>query len=171
MDIRARSYAAVCLVASLLYAPATLAMRVADAVEWNAKTSNPATRQVLTKLIEIHGKLGEAYNLETKLLISDSEDVNAFATVWRDERVLVLNAGLIDAFEGDEDAIAAVLAHELGHHAGNHIEKGSNVASALSVLGAIAGAVLDYKLGTGGLASEATDFTAGLLSKKFSRDQ
>jgi Zn-dependent protease with chaperone function len=171
MDTRARSYAAIWFFAILLHAPAALAMRVADAVEWNARTSNPGVRQMLGRLIEIHGKLGEAYGIETRLLISDSEDINAFATVWREERVVVLNAGLIDAFEGDEDAVAAVLAHELGHHAGNHIEKGSAVSGALSALGAIAGAVLDYKFGTGGLASEATDFTAQLLSTKFSRDQ
>jgi len=171
MGIRARCVVVSLFVAILVHVPAALAMRVADAVEWNTKTSNPAVRQMLTRVIEIHGKLGDAYQIETRLLISDSEDINAFATVWHDERVVVLNAGLIDAFEGDEDSIAAVLAHELGHHAANHIEKGSNVGSALSVLGAIAGAVLDYKLGTGGLASEATDFTAQLISRKFSRDQ
>ena len=172
MNNRARSSAAVFLVSTiLLYVPAALAMRVADAVEWKSKTANPSTAQLLGRLIEIHGKLGEAYNLETKLLISDSEDINAFATVWREERVVVLNAGLIDAFEGDEDAIAAVLAHELGHHAGEHIGKASAVSGALGIIGSIAGAVLDYKLGLGGLASEATDLTADLLSKKFSRDQ
>ena len=173
MKIRRHARAAAVLFAAFLtlVPPAALAMRVADAVEWNARTSDPEIKQLLGRLIEIHGKLGEAYGIETRLLVSDSDDVNAFATVYREQRIVVVNAGLIDAFDNDEDAIAAVLAHELGHHAANHVEKGSAVSGALSVLGSIAGAVLDYKFGLGGLASEATDFTADLLSKKFSRDQ
>ena len=66
----------------------------------------------------IIGSLDSAsYNYKLKLM--DSKDVNAFATFDGD---IYLLTGLIDFTERPEE-VAAVLAHEIGHHEKQHVQK------------------------------------------------
>lgn len=146
-----------------------------DAQKWLESTDSENTRRMLTALFDMKHKLERASQVEARLLISDDEDVNAFATEIKGEKLIVLNVGLIDAFEADRDAVAAAYAHELGHHAKQHIQKGESTSKTLGVLGALVGAVIDYKLGAKGvgghLGRDGADFAASLLDRKFSRDQ
>lgn len=66
-------------------------------------------------LADIHKKLAQASGLTVRLLVADDEEVNAYATEEKDQHLVVLNWGLIDALQNDRDAIAAVLAHEYAH--------------------------------------------------------
>jgi Zn-dependent protease with chaperone function len=158
-----------CAQATLLHA----APRFADAREAAAKTRDAQTRTMLERLVETHEKLGTAFGLETRLLISDASEVNAFAGHLQKQKVVVLNLGLIEALRDDEDAIAAALAHEVAHHARNHVKSGNTKRRVLGILGVVGGAVLDQATGgsVGDLAYDATGFAASLLSSKFNRDQ
>jgi Zn-dependent protease with chaperone function len=163
-------------VALLALAPAPLGaadMKFADAKAWAAQTRDRETRQMLEGLIETHEKLGAAFGLQTRLLVSDSGDINAFAGHLKKEKIVVMNIGLIVALKDDRDAIAAVMGHEIAHHAKNHVKSGATKRRVLGILGVAAGAVLDHATGgaAGELAYDATGLGANLLSSKFNRDQ
>lgn len=129
-------------------------------------------KSFLTDLNDIHEKLTQASGIKTRLLLSDSEDVNAYATLGKDdEKLIVFNEGLIDLLENDRDAIAAVMAHEFAHHGKNHIENTQSSNKALGVLGAVVGGMLSYKLGIGRLGNDVGQLGAKVISRSFSRDQ
>jgi Zn-dependent protease with chaperone function len=144
-----------------------------DAKEWSKHTKDARQRGTLNGLIAIHEKVGTAFGVPTRLLICDSREINAFAGHLKKEKVVVFNAGLLDALDEDEDAIAAVMSHEIAHHARNHVKSGGKKRRVLGILGVAAGAVLDHATGgqAGSLAYDATGFASSLLSSKFNRDQ
>jgi len=133
---------------------------------------SPKMKSFLTDLNDIHEKLTQASGLQTRLLLSDSDDVNAYATLGKDnEKLIVFNEGLIDLMENDRDAIAAVMAHEFAHHGKNHIENTQTSNKALGVLGAAVGGFLSYKFGIGSLGQDVGQLGAKVISRSFSRDQ
>ncbi|MFC4161738.1 M48 family metalloprotease [Chitinimonas lacunae] len=142
-----------------------------DAQKWLEQTKVEKNRRMLNGLLEIKNRLEQASQIKTRLLLQNDDDINAFASELEGEKVIVFNLGLIETFEDDRDAIAAVYAHELAHHAKDHIGKGKSTSTALGVLGALVGAAIDYKLGGGRLGSRASGFAATLLDRKFNRDQ
>jgi Zn-dependent protease with chaperone function len=166
---------------SLVLGPALLAsgptlaadMKFADAKEWAAQTRDRETQLMLEGLIDTHESLGTAFGLSTRLLISDSDDINAFAGYLKKERIVVMNIGLIVALKDDRDAIAAVLGHEIAHHGKNHVKGVPTKRRVLGILGVAAGALLDHATGgqAGNLAYDATGLAAKLLGSKFNRDQ
>ena len=151
--------------------------RYADPRSWRETTKNPGTKEMLDQLLTIYDKLSKVSKTKAKLYISDSSSLNAFATQTKSgEAVIVLNMGAIEALSKDQDAMAALLAHELGHVAKSHVTDSQTTADALSFLGAIAGAVINYKLGTRGVnlgstAGDMTGFAASVVGRKFDRDQ
>jgi len=51
---------------------------------------------------------------------------NTAVNAGTDGRMVYVNAGLLSALRGDENLLAAVLAHELGHILGNHAPRGNS---------------------------------------------
>ncbi len=147
------------------------AEELVDVVKAAAVAKDPVEKVFYQDLAEMHKKLGTASGLNLRLLVSDDEDVNAYATEQKGERWVVLNWGLLEALQQDRDAIAAVLAHEYAHHGKGHIEKTKSTEGILSVLGAIAGAAINYKLGTSQIGQSVGQAGAKVLSSSFSRDQ
>jgi Zn-dependent protease with chaperone function len=151
--------------------------RYADAREWRENTTNRGTKEMLGQILTIYDKLSKVSQTKAKLYISDDATMNAFATQTKSgNAVIVLNIGAIQALKNDQDAMAALLAHELGHVAKSHVTDSQTTANALSILGSIASAVIDYKLGTRGVnlgstAGDVTGFAASLVGRKFDRDQ
>lgn len=151
--------------------------RYADPRSWRESTKNPGTKEMLDQLLTIYDKLSKVSKTKAKLYISDSPSLNAFATQTKStEAVIVLNMGAIEALTKDQDAMAALLAHELGHVAKSHVTDSQTTSDALGFLGAIAGAVINYKLGTRGVnlgstAGDMTGFAASVVGRKFDRDQ
>lgn len=56
------------------------------------------------------------------VMLTSNTTVNA----GTDGRLVYVNAGLLSALRGDENLLAAVLAHELGHIIGHHAPRGNN---------------------------------------------
>ena len=147
------------------------AQELVDVVKAAAAAKEPVEKAFYQDLADMQKKLGAASGLQLRLLVSDDEDVNAYATEQKGERWVVLNWGLLDALQQDRDAIAAVLAHEYAHHGKEHIGKTKSTEGVLSMLGAIAGAAINYKLGTSQLGHTVGRAGAKVLSSSFSRDQ
>jgi Zn-dependent protease with chaperone function len=147
-----------------------------DARAWREATKNPNTRVMLDQLLAMYDKLAVVSKVNPKLYISSSEQLNAFATQTGDgQAIIILTIGSVSALSDDQDAMAALLAHEFGHVAKGHVTSSENTQNALSVIGSLASAFINYKLGTRGVdlgstASNVTGFAAGLVGRKFGRD-
>jgi Zn-dependent protease with chaperone function len=147
------------------------AQELVDVVKAAVAAKEPSEKAFYQDLADMHRKLASASGLKLRLFVSDEEDVNAYATEQKGERWVVLNWGLLEALQHDRDAIAAVLAHEYAHHGKEHISKTKSTEGVLGVLGAIAGAAINYKLGTSHLGHTVGRTGAKVLSSSFSRDQ
>ncbi len=147
-----------------------------DARAWREATKNPNTRAMLDQLLAMYDKLAVISKVNPKLYISSSEQLNAYATQTGDgQAIIILTIGSVTALSEDQDAMAALLAHEFGHVAKGHVTSSENTQNALSVIGSLASAFINYKLGTRGVdlgstASNVTGFAAGLVGRKFGRD-
>lgn len=134
-------------------------------------------RATATELEAIYADLAQASGVDAILVWSTAADINAFATMAGDDKIVVVQEGLLDAFNGDRDAVAAVLAHELAHHQADHLREGKRKREGVQVLGAILGAVVGAQVGkesgelAGALAGTAVGVGSGLLVLKFSRNQ
>lgn len=161
------------LAITLAYLPisAQAAVQYYDAAKWMQAEEQPRRKAFLRELLEIHNKIGSASGIQARLLISNERDINAFATEVKEEKLIVLHMGLLATMMDDRDEVAAVLAHEYGHHAKNHIAKGKTTTGLLSVLGAVAGAVIDRKLGGGTIGQKTMGAGAEMISASFSRTQ
>ena len=160
-----------CSLLTLFAGHAVQAQDLIDPVMALQSATDPKTKAFYQDLLDVHKNLAAASGLKLRLLISEDDEVNAYATEQEGERWVVLNWGLIDALHDDRDAIAAVLAHEYAHHGKNHIQRTQSSNSVLGVLGAIAGAAINAKLGTSELGHAIGRTGAKVLSSTFSRDQ
>lgn len=153
---------------------------------WSAQAAEPAyidvqkaaqgakdasSRKFFGELADMHQKLSQVSGIEARLLLSDSDELNAFATEVKGEKVIVLNMGLVDELGDDRDALVGVLAHEYAHHGKSHISSTRSTNTLFGVLGAIVGGVIDYKLGTGGLGQDIGGAGAKVITRSFSREQ
>jgi predicted Zn-dependent protease len=84
-------------------------------------------------------------NCTISIKYKDEDTVNAYAD---GETSVTMLRGLLDLLQ-TEDEIAAVVAHEFGHHIGNHIEEKQN--------NALLGAVIGGLLAAGGAAAAGAD--------------
>jgi Zn-dependent protease with chaperone function len=129
------------------------------------------------ELAAIYDALAQQAGVEATLVWSTDPQINAFATEAGDEKIVIVQEGLLAKFGSDRDAVAAVLGHELAHHKADHIRAGRRKQEGVRVLGAILGAVVGAKVGrnsgelAGAASSAAVGLGAGLLALKFSRNQ
>lgn len=142
-----------------------------DVVKAAQQARDPSSQKFFRELEDMHQKLAKASGINAKLLLSDSDEVNAFATEAKGEKLIVLNMGLIGALGDDRDALVSVLAHEYAHHGKSHLSSTKSTNSLFGVLGVVVGAVIDYKLGTGGLGQDIGGAGAKVITRSFSRDQ
>lgn len=151
--------------------PSVQGQELTDVIKAAQSATDPASKLFYLDLVDIHQKLANASGLRLHLFIADDEEVNAYATEQSGERWVVLNWGLIDALREDRDAIAAVMAHEYAHHGKDHIQRTQSSSGVLGILGAIAGAAINARLGTSELGHAIGRTGARVLSSSFSRDQ
>ena len=98
---------------------------VSITVDWNEQAN-------LNRVNTIGQKLLTANNLPSTITfkVSDSEDVNAYANL---DKEIYVYRGLLNNVEND-DELAAVIAHELGHIVNAHCAKQSLISIAMASL-------------------------------------
>ena len=171
------AFATVSLLA-LAFAPPALAEPDLYLVESLATESDHAPMRAQARELEaIYQDLAREAGVEAQLVWSTDPDLNAFATEVGEEKIVVVQEGLLTKFASDRDAVAAVLGHELAHHKADHIRAGHRKQQGARVLGAILGAVVGAKVGrnsgelAGAVAGTAVGVGATLLALKFNRNQ
>lgn len=138
------------------------------------KSTNVEMRAEAHELEKIYADMARQSGVDAKLVWSTNPDINAFATEVGPDKIVIVQEGLLATMNGDRDAVAAVLGHELGHHKADHLHAGKRKEQSVRVLGAILGAVVGAKIGkgTGAIAGAAVGGAGGsLVALKFNRDQ
>jgi predicted Zn-dependent protease len=89
----------------------------------------------------------------SRILIADSDALNAFATLDRDRKpVAVITLGILVAVGADEDAWAGLLGHEIAHHVRRHREAREGAITTSAMTGqAVANVIAIAIPGIGGL--------------------
>lgn len=129
------------------------------------------------ELAAIYDDLALQSGVDAQLVYSSDVDINAFATEVGDDKIVVVQEGLLTTMGGDRDAVAATLGHELAHHKADHVRAGRRKQETVRVLGAILGAVVGAKIGrnsgelAGAVSGVAVGVGANLLALKFNRNQ
>lgn len=110
-----------------------------------------------------------AGELRVGLLVADDNEPNAFSFAFHEQPIIAVNIGMINALGADEDAMAALLGHELAHlylmHGKRRQSREEN-----RILGS---AALSFALGMIGIPApvEATDIATTSISNTYSRDE
>jgi predicted Zn-dependent protease len=161
----------------VLMAPATSARQLFLVESLAAQAEHAPVRAAARELELIYSDLARVSGVDATLVWSTDPDINAFATEVGRDRIVVVQEGLLRQFEGDRDAVAATLGHELAHHHADHIGAGRRKQEGVRVLGAILGAVVGAKVGNssgelaGAVSGAAVGVGANLLALKFNRNQ
>ncbi|MES2947605.1 MAG: M48 family metalloprotease [Pseudomonadota bacterium] len=130
------------------------------------------------RMNDVSDRMAVVYGISTpKLLITKQSGPNAFVTMDKDKQpVLVMNTDMLRLVGDDDDLMAAVIGHEIGHLHGKHLTRGRAKAAVVGFLGALAGLIVDISqakkgVDTGGLGAKLGGAGAQLVNAKFSRDQ
>lgn len=95
--------------------------------------------------------------------LARSDDVNAFAT---DSNIVGVTSGMMQVVRSDAE-LAAVVAHEYGHHLAEHIQR----AGTRTQLGSLAGAVIGAYLGGDALAQTGAQLGGGAARLAYSQEE
>ena len=95
--------------------------------------------------------------------LARSEDVNAFAT---DGNMVGVTSGMLEVVRSDAE-LAAVVAHEYGHHLARHIQR----AGTRTQVGSLAGAVIGAYLGGDALAQTGAQLGGGAARLVYSQEE
>lgn len=129
----------------------------------------------MRSLMEVKERIESIARIDTTLLIQGDQRVNAFATNIEGRNVIAVTLGMLKLTDGNPDELAAVIGHEIGHLARNHLQESQSRDAVINVIGAIFGAVLEAKFQTKyqvqGLGLNLADLGARAVSTQFSRDQ
>lgn len=136
------------------------------------------SRADVARALEIADRLASAIGIPVpELLITKDKDPNAFVTFGNQKQpVMAINTEMFRFTAGDENKLAAVIGHELGHLKANHLTDGRAAKIAINVIGALLGAAVDVHhagrgVNTGGLGTSIGQLGGALVSAKYNRDQ
>lgn len=162
-----------------------------EALAHNAQRANPTsgmrllgtdkkvyavlTREQILAVSEAKDAIAKQLGRSPALLFCSDKAPNAFAMNTSQGEVVGVTLGLAKLMDGDRDMAAMVIGHEYGHLVLGHLAAAQQRRVFLSLLGEVAGAVLEYKTQTKtrveGLGMEVGLLSASLVDSKFDRNQ
>lgn len=135
-------------------------------------------RAWVQRMNDVSGRMAAVYGISTpQLLITKQTGPNAFVTLDKDNQpLMVMNTDMLKLVGDDDDLMAAVIGHEIGHLHGKHLTRGRTKAAVIGFIGSLVGLVVDISqakkgVDTGGLGVKLGTAGALLVNAKFSRDQ
>lgn len=114
------------------------------------KGVNPSAQRNLAFIRE---KMTKVSPVSFTVGFSESEDINAFASLQNGQYFIVFTNGFMRQFGNDPDVLAAVFGHELGHHYLGHTQPdyAKNRDVAIGVASQTLGAISSYFIPFSGL--------------------
>ncbi len=133
------------------------------------------SRAYCNLLLKIRSDLAQQSDIYPKFIVSSTHDVNAYSYFKNGQAVIGFTVPLLNLLGDDEDAIAAIVGHEIAHLKLNHSASKSTANAIFELLGALAGAALDIQLGKGGsslygIGFELGGLGSGLVKAAYSRE-
>lgn len=131
------------------------------------------TEQART-LIEMVDKFSLLSGIYPKVLLRQSNELNAAAGYPYGEPVIELNKPMFDLLSSDKGSGAAITGHEMAHLYLRHGQKKAEAAESARVAGTIIGTILEIlfigRLGIVGLGTDIGNTFSEAVSKSYSRD-
>lgn len=133
------------------------------------------SKEYILNLYEVKSKIARASGIYPKVLISDSQEVNAFATWQNGQPVTVFTLGILNKIGSDSDALAAVMGHEFSHLTLQHGKSSQTTALVVDILAGLAMIAIDSSYGGSaynpyrGLHRAGLDVVSNLTLTAYSR--
>lgn len=127
----------------------------------------------IRRFLSVKDRLASVSRLSPVIIVEGGDAPNAFAS---GENVVAVNTAMLSLLGDDEDAMATVLGHEMGHLVRRPGQEAADRNSSIELISFLVGLALDYKLtrriGVVSTAGRDVSNVAGsLVSRKFDRDQ
>ncbi len=139
--------------------------------------SERVSRAWVQRFADVSDRLAPVYGLPVpRLYVEKLNGPNASVSPSQNGVVMRISTDMLKLVGDDDDLMAAVIGHELGHVKAEHLTKGHDTQTAVSMIGAFAGLLLDLDqakkgVNTQGLGQQLGAVGSGLVNAKYSRDQ
>lgn len=149
---------------------------LANQAEETAQLTDPGgrvvasvSRNLMRQLLVVQDRMQQQAGYSAELMISNDRQANAFATALRGRRIIGITVPMLGLLGDDLDAYAALLGHEVAHHARRHGQQRQERQQSLG----LAGALFGLALGAAGVrhARSIADFGTVVASLSYSRDE
>ena len=128
-------------------------------------TVNTADVRNLIRIKEqVESAVGE---LRAELLIAEGNEPNGFSFSRTTEQYIAINIGMINLLRQDEDALAALIGHELAHLYLAHSKQRQDREYSRG----ITTTVIAFALGVVGVPYGVVDYATGTIAKSYSREE
>jgi TPR repeat protein/Zn-dependent protease with chaperone function len=135
------------------------------------------SRAWVQRFADVSDRMASVYSLPVPSLYVDKQN-GPNANVRRSENgvVMRISTDMLKLVGDDDDLMASVISHELGHVKAEHLTKGRDTQTAISLMGQFAGLLVDLNqakkgVNTQGLGMQLGSAGSGLVNAKYNRDQ
>lgn len=123
--------------------------------------------QDIRNMIDIKDRVeAAAGELRTDLMVADGDQPNGFSFLYHDKPRIAVNIPMINLIGEDEDAMAALIGHELAHL---YLEHGKKQMKREEDL-VFTSTMISLALGLAGIPMGPSDLATATLSRKYSRE-
>lgn len=133
----------------------------------NGKVVAGVKTQDIRNMISIKDRVETAAGeMRADLLVADGDEPNGFSFIYHDKPRIAVNIPMINLIGEDEDAMAALIGHELAHLYLEHGKKQMKREEDLVVTSTL----ISLALGLAGIPMGPSDLATTTLSRKYSRE-
>lgn len=127
------------------------------------------SRNLMRQLLGVQDRMQRQAGYSAELMITNDRGANAFATTLRGRRIIGITAPMLDLLGDDLDAYAALLGHEVAHHARQHGQQRQQRGQSLG----LASAIFGVALGAAGVrhSRSIAEFGTMMASLSYTRDE
>jgi predicted Zn-dependent protease len=133
----------------------------------NAVASVP--RELMRQILQVQERVQQPSGFAGELFIVNGKAPNAFAVSARGRSIIAITVPMLDLLADDLDAYAALLGHEIAHHARQHAVERRTRGQSMAGAGAIAALILGAAGVRGGRM--IADLGTAAISRSYSREE
>lgn len=109
----------------------------------NNRVNQNLSKEYVLKLYEVKNNIANKAGIYPKFLISDSQEINAYATWQNGQPVTIFTLGILNKIGDDYDSLAAVVGHEFSHLTLQHAKSSQTTSVIVELLAGLAMIAID----------------------------